>query len=203
MNLGDEKAFFDLELMEKEICDFARANGLVNTLSALPFAKKAHEGQYRKNSDTPYFYHPVNLAYHCLMLDINEDEVLAAAILHDVVEDCGVDFDQLPVNDGVKDIVRLVTKEEGYNNRKYYQDISENARAALIKCLDCCNNLTTMSWGFTREGQIYYIKETEKYIMPLLETVKTVKEYEKAAWLLEYQLKAMLDIYKHMIQEDL
>ena len=190
---------FSLDEMKQYILSFAQDNNCVNTFKALAFAEKAHKGQKRLNGDIPYIYHPVNLACHCLMMDIGTDEILSAALLHDVVEDCGVKLEELPVNEETKIIVRLLTKEDGYVNDEYYHEISLNTEASLLKCLDRVNNLTTMSSAFNRDFQLYYIHETEKYILPLLETVRKKQEYEKAAWLLEYQLKAMCDIYGHLL----
>lgn len=50
------------------------------------FAKMAHEGAYRKNTDTPYIVHPYEV---CLVASTVTDDVdvLVAALLHDVVED--------------------------------------------------------------------------------------------------------------------
>ncbi|MCR5848055.1 MAG: hypothetical protein K6G75_08050 [Lachnospiraceae bacterium] len=69
----------------------------------------------------------------------------------------------------------------------------------MSKCLDRCNNLTTMSWGLSREKIYRMITETEEYYPKLLEAVKAVPEYNNAAWLLKYQIESMLDIYKRLM----
>jgi (p)ppGpp synthase/HD superfamily hydrolase len=59
---------------------------------ALAFAVKAHEGQVRKYSGTPYVTHPVAVA--ALVKTVpHTEEMVAAALLHDVVEDCDVTHD--------------------------------------------------------------------------------------------------------------
>ena len=82
---------------------------------------------------------------------------------------------------------------------KYYGELATNPKVALIKCLDRCNNMTTMSWGLSREGIYRYIEETEKYFPELLKVVKAAPEYTKASWLLKYQIESMLDIYKRLM----
>ena len=72
-------------------------------------------------------------------------------------------------------------------------------KAALIKCIDRCNNLTTMSWGLSRERIYRMIKETEEYYPSLLKSLKSTPEYNNAAWLLQYQIESMLDIYKRLM----
>ena len=55
----------------------------------------------RKGTGIPYITHPMDTAV--IMATMTEDkELIAAAILHDVVEDCGVEVDNLPVNYTVK-----------------------------------------------------------------------------------------------------
>ncbi len=54
---------------------------------ALYFAAQKHDGQYRKGGRVPYFAHPVQVAFGVSMYT-NDEEILAAAFLHDVLEDC-------------------------------------------------------------------------------------------------------------------
>ena len=50
----------------------------------------------------------------------------------------------------------------------YYAGISASPKAALVKCIDRCNNLTTMSWGLSRERIYRMIRETERYYPALI-----------------------------------
>lgn len=56
--------------------------------AALALARKLHDGQYRKGSTIPYIAHPLAVAGLALHYGADE-EVAIAALLHDVVEDCG------------------------------------------------------------------------------------------------------------------
>ena len=142
---------------------------------------------------------------HALSMGIREDDIIAAILLHDVVEDCGKTIDELPVNEEIKELVRLMTKDKskGSHNpdtlEKYYGEIAKNPKAALIKCIDRCNNITTMSWGLSRDSIYRYIEETEKYFPGLLKVVKETPEYTSASWLLKYHIESMLDIYKRLM----
>ncbi len=82
---------------------------------------------------------------------------------------------------------------------KYYDAIAANPKAALIKCIDRCNNLTTMSWGLSRDRIYRMIKENEDSSTRLLKVVKAEPKYNNAAWLLQYQIESMLDIYKRLM----
>ena len=200
-----KEAIYNWEHMKTYVKTTARNFKMGNTLKAVDFAVAAHEGQKRKRSVIPYIYHPLNLACHALSMDIREDEIIAACLLHDVVEDCGKTLDELPVNDETKELVRLLTHEKVPEDKRdevmeaYYSAIEENPKAALIKCLDRCNNLTTMSWGLSRDRIYRMIKETEQYYPKLIEAIKATTEYNNAAWLLRYQIESMLDIYKRLM----
>src|SRR5690242_19310418 len=60
---------------------------------AFRFAAAAHEGQQRRSGE-PFITHPVGVATICAGLRLDE-QTIAAALLHDVVEDTGVDLDTL------------------------------------------------------------------------------------------------------------
>ena len=200
-----KEAIYNWEHMKTYVKTTAKNFKLRNTLKAVDYAVEAHEGQKRKKSVVPYIYHPLNLACHALSMDIVEDEIIAACMLHDVIEDCGRKLEDLPVNDETRELVRLLTCEKTTDAnrdrilRSYYEGILGNPKAALIKCMDRCNNLTTMSWGLSRDRIYRMIKETEEYYPRLLNAVKATPEYNSAAWLLKYQIESMLDIYKRLM----
>ena len=146
------------------------------------------------------------MACHALSMGINEDEIIAAILLHDVVEDIeGVTLEDLPVNEEARELVRLMTKDKSKGSHdpemldKYYAGLASNPKAALIKCIDKCNNMTTMSWGLSRKRKFQQIEEVDKYFPKLLKVVKDTPEYNNAAWLLKYQIESMLDIYKRLV----
>lgn len=201
-----KKCIYNLDHMKTFIKTSAKTNKLKNSLKALDFACKVHEKQKRKNSDIPYIYHPLNAACHLLAMGIVDDDAISAALLHDVVENCGVKLEDLPCNDKVKELVRLLSHEKtNEKNRKkimdkYFKDLSKNPKAVLVKCADRCNNLTTMSWGLSRDRIYRCIDETEEYILPLIKNVlRKEEEYNDAAWLLSYQIESTLDIYKRLM----
>ncbi|MCR5068103.1 MAG: helix-turn-helix domain-containing protein [Erysipelotrichaceae bacterium] len=203
-DLTVNKAIFDWQHMKSFVKTSAKNYGLTETLSALDYALEAHGDVPRKKSDIPYIYHPLNMACHCLAMGIRNDQIIAACLLHDVVEDCGKKPEELPVSERTRELVRLMSHEKDDEHRdeimkEYYRKLSLDTEAALIKCLDRCNNLTTMCWGLSRERQYRMIRETEKYILPYLEMIRKQPEYNDAAWLLKYQITSMLEIYKTLL----
>jgi guanosine-3',5'-bis(diphosphate) 3'-pyrophosphohydrolase len=84
-------------------------------LRALEFAAEKHRGQVRKDADaTPYIQHPIALATLLWQAGIQDAEVLAAAILHDTVEDTPTTHDELEkhFNRTVADLVAEVTDDK-------------------------------------------------------------------------------------------
>ena len=76
---------------------------------AVIFAAQAHDGAARKGGEIPYIVHPMEVvAIASTMTD--DPQVLAAAALHDVMEDCGVTFDTLSACFGVR-VAGLVCEE--------------------------------------------------------------------------------------------
>ena len=198
-------AIYNWEHMKTYIKTSARNLKLANTLKAVDFATEAHKGVSRKKSTVPYIYHPYNLACHALAMDIKDDAVIAACLLHDVIEDCPIQLDDLPVDDEVKEIVRLVTHSKTTEKNRdeimnaYYSEMMTNPKAVLVKCLDRCHNLSTMAGGLSRERIFRMICETERYYPDLLKLLKDTLEYSNASWLLKYQIESMLDIYKRLL----
>ena len=164
-------------------------------LKALTYAKEKHEGQLRKpiSLQIPYINHPLTMACHALAMGLEDDVLLAALLLHDVSEDCGVPAESLPFSREVQEIVKLVTKpKHGFSESAYYAAIAKNPKACMVKCIDRCNNVSGMAIGFAVERMQDYIEETEKYYPALLKVIKGIPEYNNAAWLLSYQIRSLL-----------
>ena len=77
---------------------------------AYAYAEAKHEGQSRRSGE-PYITHPVAVTTILTELEM-DDATLAAGLLHDVVEDCGVSRDQIAADfgDEIADLVDGVTK---------------------------------------------------------------------------------------------
>ena len=116
---------------------------------AASFALRAHGGQVRKDGSTPYAAHPVRVAMTiACVFDIRDEMVLAAALLHDVIEDCGTDYDDLLETFGeeVADLVACVSKDmrmiEHEREAAYDRQLAAGPwQARLIKLADVYDNL--------------------------------------------------------------
>lgn len=82
---------------------------------AIIFATKAHDKMRRKNSEVPYIIHPLEAAVIVSTMTSNQ-EVIAAAVLHDVVEDAGITIEQVYEEFG--EYVRFLVASETENKRE-------------------------------------------------------------------------------------
>ena len=200
-----KKDIYNWEHMKTFVKTTAKYNNLTDTLKALDYAVSAHQGQTRRKSDIPYIYHPLNLACHALSMNIHDDDIISACLLHDVIEDCDSKLDDLPVNDNVKELVNLLTHEATNDNNRdrimkpYYEKLTSNPKASLIKLLDICNNTSSMAWGLSHKRIVRSIREADIYYPALLKAVRSTPKYNDAAFLLQYHIESMLNIYKSFI----
>jgi len=117
--------------------------------------------------------------------------------LHDVCEDCGVTIDELPVNGPTKEAVALLTKSEEVDKEQYYQQISKNPIATMVKLLDRCNNVSGMAAAFSKEKLVEYIKETENYVYSLLQKAKSeYPMYSNQIFLIKYHMTSVIEAIK-------
>ena len=194
--------FYSVDNMRRKLKSFAEEEGLTETSRAIGYAEEMHSGQYRKTSDwcgeqVPYIVHPFIMACHAHALGIRDDTVLASVLLHDVCEDCGVLPEELDFSPAVQEAVRLLTKQKGWEPRTYFSGIEGSSTASIAKVLDRCSNLSTMMLAFTEEDIIEYIDETEAYILPLLDHIKTeYPQYYDAAFVLKYQILSLIESIK-------
>ena len=81
--------------------------------NALLFATKAHAGKYRKGTDRPYIIHPIEVM-SIVMHFTDDEDVLAAAVLHDTVEDASVTIQRIEKEFGprVAELVASVTEDK-------------------------------------------------------------------------------------------
>ena len=95
--------------------------GLPHTRAAIPYAERMHDGQ-RRGDGTPFIQHPLEVAellYHAGAAD----DLIAAGVLHDVIEKSNVSASELRkgFGPGIAGLVLAVTDDEqiaGYANRK-------------------------------------------------------------------------------------
>lgn len=188
----------NVEKMYTYIKGFALGANLTNTLNAMYYAREKHSTQTR-NGGEPYIVHPLSMVCMAIAMGIKDDIVLASIMLHDVVEDCGVSLNELPVSMEVKEVVDLLTfklekgRDKKVEKKLYFQKIAENGPAMLVKMIDRCNNVSTMAGIFKKERLLRYISETKEEVLPLYKICKDkCPEFSDALYLLKFQMESIL-----------
>ena len=150
--------------------------------TALVFATAAHAavGQMRKYTDDPYIVHPIRVATTVAKFG-GTDEMIAAAYLHDVVEDTGVSIDDIqdmfgPVVARIVDGLTDVSVPEDGNravrkamDRQHSADASYEAQ--FVKCADMMDNASDIGDNDPSFNVVY-----RKEMVLLLEVLDKVKD---------------------------
>ena len=135
--------------------DYISPEGLEQVKRAYRFADEAHLGVTRKSGE-PYITHPIAVALQCTEWKL-DSQALMAALLHDVMEDCGVTKADLVEKFGANvaelvdgltklDKLNFETQEEGQveSFRKMLLAMARDVRVILVKLADRTHNMRTM-----------------------------------------------------------
>ncbi|NLO27464.1 MAG: bifunctional (p)ppGpp synthetase/guanosine-3',5'-bis(diphosphate) 3'-pyrophosphohydrolase [Actinobacteria bacterium] len=149
--------------------------GLLNR--AFETAAFQHQTQTRASGEA-YIYHPLGTAGICADLKL-DSATLAAALLHDVVEDTGISADAVREEfgdevallvDGVTKLSQMsfstIEEEQAENIRKMIVAMAKDIRVILIKLADRLHNMRTLGY-LGKEKQIQKAKETLEVYAPL------------------------------------
>jgi GTP diphosphokinase / guanosine-3',5'-bis(diphosphate) 3'-diphosphatase len=176
----------DIEPLLDRIREYLPEDKLALVEKAYLFALKAHGNQLRQSGD-PFITHPVETAI--IVADLHLDETsLAAALLHDVPEDCGIPFSEIESKFGseVSRLVEGVTRLDkissqvqglGLKNigeseaqveslRRMFVAMAEDVRVVLIKLADRLHNMRTLK-ALSPEKQQKIAQETMDIYAPL------------------------------------
>ena len=144
---------------------------------AYDYAKEAHANQKRASGE-PYFIHPCAVAD--ILMDLGLDAAtIAAALLHDVIEDTEATAEDIrrEFGDEVLDLVSGVTKlekivfksqedAEAENFRKIFVAMAKDVRVIIIKLADRLHNMRSLNF-LSHERQQRMAKETLDIYAPL------------------------------------
>jgi guanosine-3',5'-bis(diphosphate) 3'-pyrophosphohydrolase len=168
------------DLIEELIAEVADYNPDVDRdllARAFRFAAKAHEGQQRRSGEE-FIHHPYAVARICAELHL-DDETIATALLHDVVEDTGVTLEEVEAEfgdeivqrvDGVTKLTRVHFQSreqaEAENYRKMILAMAGDPAVILIKLADRLHNLRTIEY-LGKQKQVQKSREALEVYAPL------------------------------------
>jgi guanosine-3',5'-bis(diphosphate) 3'-pyrophosphohydrolase len=141
------------------------------------YAERAHAGQTRRSGEE-FIHHPLGVARICAELHL-DGQTIAAALLHDVIEDTEADVEELRAEFGpdVALLVEGVTKltrisfqsreqAEAENYRKMIVAMAQDVRVILIKLADRLHNMRTIEY-LGKQKQAQKARETLEVYAPL------------------------------------
>ena len=168
------------EALEQELFSqlrYLNENQYAFAKKAYEFSKQAHCTQVRASGE-PYITHPMGVCKILAELQLDE-ETLAAAFLHDVVEDTEITLDKVKEEfgahvamlvDGVTKLSKIeyISKEEHQieNYRKMFMAMAKDIRVVLIKLADRLHNMRTLKY-MNPMKQRTIAKETMEIFAPL------------------------------------
>jgi GTP pyrophosphokinase len=151
-------------------------------IKALKFAMKKHDGQKRTNGD-PYIIHPIRVAesLRTVGLEVDHPSVIAA-LLHDVIEDCGVGYGQLEYEFGkeIADMVALLSDDNRLGRDDRWEDARQRLKdtdwkVKIVKMADRLDNITDeIPWTEKRHKK--YLRASELLIEAFNHTDQECKE---------------------------
>ena len=179
----------------KKTQEYLPAEKMVLIKDTYEFAKKAHEGQFRKSGE-PYLEHPLKTALILAELQLDANSIVAA-LLHDVPENCGISIAKIKdafgnevakLVDGTTKLGRLsrsgelvvTTESQMENLRKMLVAMAEDLRVVFIKLADRLHNMNTLG-ALSPEKQHRIAQETLEIYAPL--------SHRLGIWELKWQLE--------------
>lgn len=165
------------DLIEKASVYIPEEENLKKIKNAYYFADNSHKGQYRKSGE-PYIIHPLNTAI-ILTTVYADTDTLIAGLLHDTIEDCSVEKEELEelfglvvanLVYGVSKLGRIHFSTENEYLIDYYKKIivgmSEDVRVIIVKLADRLHNMRTL-YALSIEKQKKIAKETLEIFAPI------------------------------------
>lgn len=167
--------------LEAEVQSYHESKDMQLLNRAYQVASEAHEPQRRKSGE-PYIIHPLSVALILAELHLDK-ETIAAALLHDTIEDTEISAEQIQQEFGseVLFLVEGVTKlrktiqaemeqdkqqRKEASLRKLLLATVEDVRVVIIKLADRLHNMRTLEFQ-RREKQIEIAEETMEIYVPI------------------------------------
>ena len=163
----------------KSASTYLNKDEIIKLKNTIDFATNAHKGQKRL-SGVSYISHPLAVAYFITELKLDL-EAIQAALLHDTLEDCGIEAAELMEVFGkdVCHIVQAVTKidelqstqvdhslAESETMKKMFLAMAEDVRVVIIKIADRLHNMQTLQF-LSKKRQLAISTETMEVFAPL------------------------------------
>lgn len=177
---------------------YARRTGSNLVLEVLDFARKRHKADERKDK-TPFINHTVGATLILILAGIRNEVILAADVLHDIVEKEKATLKEIERKFGqeVALLVDRVSQRLNETLEDYYERISGDIRTILIKASDHLHNLKTAINVLSLQELDDIVMKGEHHVIPMIRKAQTdYPEYREILVELEDRITEKLDEVK-------
>ena len=198
------------QFLERRLVTLYGINSMA--IKALDLVKEemCAEKGFKRDNGTDYYNHCVDVANTLISFEIKDEDVICAALLHDIIEDVEV-YREITItkmfNENVSRLVMLVTKKEGIDYKQtdalknYLHKISMDANAAAIKASDRMHNMMTLEEK-TFEARYRKAMETETYYLPFFKECRYMyPRYENLFYAARAEIEPLIYHIKSFYEE--
>lgn len=167
----------DIDAFTHRLSSYLEPQQIMSVKRAYLYAEQAHAGQFRRSGE-PYITHPLEVA-HILSSIKMDHQTLMAAMLHDVIEDCGIGKPAIekqfgsPVAelvDGVSKLAKIEHETQAQKQAENFQKMAlamaKDLRVVVIKLSDRLHNIRTLG-AMPAEKKRRIAKETLEIYSPI------------------------------------
>ncbi len=205
LNEGYSGRIFNVQGMYNFVEGVVIGREMHESTKALLYMRKAHKELTRQDGQ-PYMVHPLGMVCYLLSLrsEFVTDVTIATALLHDVPEETGTSWENLPFTDAVLRGVKYMTitkfpDETDYEKkRRYAWELLECFDSAVVKGADMYNNFRTMPTAFDDNKIRKNIVEADMLRLPVLKEAENTPDWADAKPLfqvLRTNIQSLVDPY--------
>ncbi len=168
------------------------------TKRAMKIAFEAHKDQADK-SGLPYIYHPIHLAEQ-----MDDEQSICVALLHDVIEDTKITIDKLKkqgFGDDILNALHLLTHDKSVPYMDYIRKIKENQIATKVKLADLKHNSDLTRIDKITEKDLKRVQKYKTAIELLINKTKVTKMSNENKPCIAFEMEDLTDAMNHMEYE--
>ena len=197
----------DPEKIFNFIRGYATGKGnMPNTSKALACAKEIYSGLKRKSGDD-FIIHPLRVCSYLISLKINDDEICAAALVHEAIKKCEMKNNAIELitkwrlSPNVRDCIMLMASNRHYSLKLYYDILRENPKIFLLKLANKVNTCTGLIDMSSEEKQAY-LDECYTYTYPSCDYVMEQNpQYTYAIKIMLFHIKSECSVTKNLLEK--
>ena len=198
------------KFLERKLTTLFGTNSMA--INAMDLVKKemTKKNGFERQDGSDYSIHCIEVTNTLISFCVKDENVITAALLHDIVEDVeGYTFKMIEniFNTEVSYLVKLVTKEKGTNVKdpeklkKYLNNIKQNQNASIIKTADRMHNMMSLD-GQKFEKRYQKALETEEFYLPFFKECRYLyPRYENLFYMARAQIEPLIFHIKSFYEE--